>query len=166
MIISACGFWQTLLLADVFREIGLADELGRGMRNTYKYTKLYSGGVPEFEEGDMFITRIPLTVAATGVKVGPVTSPVASGEVGGEVSGEVRNTAVSIRLDIQILNDLLDFCKEPRSRSEMQAFCGIRSQDYFRKHVLLPLLEIGKIRRTVPDKPNSSKQKYVRTGLS
>lgn len=27
----------------VFREIGLADELGSGMRNTYKFTKLYSG---------------------------------------------------------------------------------------------------------------------------
>jgi len=27
----------------VFREIGLADELGSGMRNTYKYTQLYSG---------------------------------------------------------------------------------------------------------------------------
>ena len=26
-----------------FRERGLADELGSGMRNTYKYTRLYSG---------------------------------------------------------------------------------------------------------------------------
>ena len=63
-------FAKNPVIADVFREIGLADELGSGMRNTYKYTKLYSGGVPEFEEGDMFTTRIPLTVAATGVKVG------------------------------------------------------------------------------------------------
>ena len=33
-------------IAKVFREIGLADELGSGMRNSYKYTKMYSGGVP------------------------------------------------------------------------------------------------------------------------
>lgn len=33
-------------ISKVFREIGLADELGSGMRNTYKYTKMYSGGVP------------------------------------------------------------------------------------------------------------------------
>lgn len=56
----------------VFREIGLADELGYGMRNTYKYTKLYSGAEPQFVEGDVFRTIIPLTEAAT-VTVGPTT---------------------------------------------------------------------------------------------
>ncbi len=40
-------------ISKVFREIGLADELGSGMRNTYKYTKMYSGGEPQFVEGDM-----------------------------------------------------------------------------------------------------------------
>lgn len=30
-------------ISKVFREIGIADALGSGMRNTYKYTKLYSG---------------------------------------------------------------------------------------------------------------------------
>lgn len=34
-------------ISKVFREIGLADELGSGMRNTYKYTQLYSGGKPQ-----------------------------------------------------------------------------------------------------------------------
>ena len=38
-------------ISKVFREIGLADELGSGMRNTYKYTKMYSGGVPQFVDG-------------------------------------------------------------------------------------------------------------------
>ena len=35
-------FPKNLTIAKVFREIGLADELGSGMRNTYKYTQLYS----------------------------------------------------------------------------------------------------------------------------
>ncbi|EHI55072.1 hypothetical protein HMPREF9333_01791 [Johnsonella ignava ATCC 51276] len=47
-------------ISKVFREIGLADELGSGMRNTYKYTQLYSGQNPLFEEGDIFRTIIPL----------------------------------------------------------------------------------------------------------
>lgn len=47
-------------ISKVFREIGLADELGSGMRNTYKYTQLYSGQSPVFEEGDVFQTIIPL----------------------------------------------------------------------------------------------------------
>ena len=46
-------------ISKVFREIGLVDELGSGMPNTYKYTKLYSGGTPEFIEGEMTIPDKP-----------------------------------------------------------------------------------------------------------
>lgn len=60
-------------ISKVFREIGLADELGSEMRNTYKYTKMYSGGVPQFVEGDIFRTVIPLNDAAT-LKSGPKVS--------------------------------------------------------------------------------------------
>ena len=52
-------------ISKVFREIGLADELGSGMRNTYKYTQLYSEENPIFEEGDIFRTIIPLKKIAT-----------------------------------------------------------------------------------------------------
>ena len=52
-------------ISKVFREIGLADELGSGMRNTYKYTQLYSKEQPLFEEGDIFRTIIPLKRIAT-----------------------------------------------------------------------------------------------------
>ena len=51
-------------ISKVFREIGLADELGSGMRNTYKYTQLYSGQNPLFEEGDIFRMMIPLNKIA------------------------------------------------------------------------------------------------------
>ena len=57
-------------ISKVFREIGLADELGSGMRNTYKYTKMYSGAEPEFIEGDIFRIIIPLSEVATAT-VGP-----------------------------------------------------------------------------------------------
>ena len=52
-------------ISKVFREIGLADELGSGMRNTYKYTQLYSKEQPLFEEGNTFKTIIPLKKIAT-----------------------------------------------------------------------------------------------------
>ena len=47
-------------IAKFFKEIGLADELGSGVKNMVKYTKIYSGGVPEFKENDIFTTIIPL----------------------------------------------------------------------------------------------------------
>ena len=145
----------------MFREIGDADELGSGMRNSYKYTMMYSGAEPEFIEGDVFKIIIPLSFGSM-TKVGPGTSPVASGEVSGEVNGEAGARPVSVNLDIQRVNALLQYCEDARSRIEMQEFCGIKSQDYFRRNILLPLLESGRLKRTIPDKPNSSKQRYIR----
>lgn len=56
-------------ISKIFREIGLADELGSGMRNTNKYTVLYSEEEPIFSEGDIFRTIIPLKNIAT-IRVG------------------------------------------------------------------------------------------------
>jgi ATP-dependent DNA helicase RecG len=103
---------------------------------------------------------IPLSFGSM-TKVCPGTSPVASAQVG-KSSGEVGGEVIRVNLDVQKLNALLAYCKEARSRTEMQSFCGIKSQDYFRRNILLPLLESGRLKRTIPDKPNSSKQKYIR----
>ena len=67
---SSESFAKNPPISRVFREIGLADEPGSGMRNTCKYTRLYSGGTPQFVEGDEFRTIIPLTPIAVE-KVGP-----------------------------------------------------------------------------------------------
>ena len=40
--------------------IGYADKLGSGVRNLYKYSKIYSGKDPEFIEGDVFKIIVPL----------------------------------------------------------------------------------------------------------
>lgn len=48
------------ILANFFVNIGYADSLGSGVRNLYKYTKIYSGGEPDLEEGDIFKLTVPL----------------------------------------------------------------------------------------------------------
>lgn len=48
------------LLANFFVQIGRADTLGSGVRNLYKFTKIYSGGEPELIDGDVFRTIVPL----------------------------------------------------------------------------------------------------------
>ncbi len=78
-------------ISKVFREIGLADELGSGMRNTYKYTKMYSGGEPQFVEGDVFRITIPLSEVATAT-VGPNSSSTIN-ETRNETGNEIRNEA-------------------------------------------------------------------------
>jgi predicted HTH transcriptional regulator len=48
------------IIASFFRNIGLADELGSGVRNLYKYGRRYSGGDPELIDGDVFRIMMPL----------------------------------------------------------------------------------------------------------
>lgn len=48
------------ILANFFVNIGYADALGSGVRNLYKFTKIYSGGEPDFEEGDIFKLTVPI----------------------------------------------------------------------------------------------------------
>lgn len=67
-------------ISKVFHEIGLANELGSGMRNTYKYTKMYSSGEPQFVEGDVFHITIPLSEVATAT-VGQGSSGSSNGAI-------------------------------------------------------------------------------------
>jgi ATP-dependent DNA helicase RecG len=55
------------LLANFFINIGYADALGSGVRNLYKYTRIYSGGEPELIEGDVFRTVVPLNLSDISV---------------------------------------------------------------------------------------------------
>jgi ATP-dependent DNA helicase RecG len=48
------------LIASFFRNIGLADELGSGVRNLYRYGRRYSGKDPELIDGDIFRINVPL----------------------------------------------------------------------------------------------------------
>lgn len=59
-------------IAKVFREVSLANELGFGMYSTYKYTKLYLVGEPQFIDRDLFRTIIslkPIPTAKVGLGV-------------------------------------------------------------------------------------------------
>lgn len=84
-------------ISKVFREIGLADELGSGMRNTYKYTRLYSATDPIFEEGDVFRTIVPLKRIATE-KVGSEEDDNGNGNV---------NVARDVAQDVALRNETI-----------------------------------------------------------
>lgn len=50
------------ILARFFMIIGLADTIGSGVRNLYKYTSIYTtGGKPELIESDVFRINVPIT---------------------------------------------------------------------------------------------------------
>lgn len=121
------------------------------MRNSYKYTKIYSGGEPIFTEADVFTTIIPLSEAATAMVGSSIE--LASREQDKEQVKEQDKEQVTIQ-------DLIQFCSIPRSRKEMQEFMGLVGRRNFSEKYIKPLLIAGKIEMTVPDKPNSRNQKY------
>ena len=69
------AFPKNPTISKVFREIGYADELGSGMRNTNKYTRLYSGGTPTFIEDNVFKINIPIDHVAN-LQVGQATDTI------------------------------------------------------------------------------------------
>ena len=58
---------------------------------------------------------------------------------------------------------LLEFCKTPKTRAEMQEFCKIQGRKKFNESYLKPLLAQEKLKMTIPDKPKSKNQKYIST---
>ena len=69
--------------------------------------------------------------------------------------------AASSAMD-DVQEKILSFCAEPKSRKEIMDFVGVHRRATFYDHYLLPLLSSEKLAMTLPDKPNSPKQKYVR----
>lgn len=58
-------------------------------------------------------------------------------------------------------SDIVEFCKTPRSREELQTFTGF-SRYYTMSKIIAPLVEQGVLALTIPDKPKSRFQKYVK----
>lgn len=143
-------------IAKVFREVSLADELGSGMRNTYKYTKMYSGGVPEFIEGDVFKTIIPLSSAATSM-VGPDGNQDTPQD---NLQDTLQDTLQKKVIQV-VYEKIIEFCIEPKSKREIVEHFGLKDIREFTNRYIKPLLESGKLKMTIPDKPTSRYQKYV-----
>ncbi len=65
-------------IADVFANIGRAEELGSGMRNLDKFSRLYSGRVATLVDGDIFRASVPVERTAAGSGQDAVLALVAS----------------------------------------------------------------------------------------
>lgn len=124
------------VIARVFKEIGLADELGSGFRNLMKFVKVYSNSRPVMIEGNVFKIIIPLTEQVT--------------EQATEQATEQEER----------MEKILNYCKEPKTTSEIMNYLKLTHREHFRSEILKPLIESGLLLLTVPDKPNSPKQKY------
>ena len=56
---------------------------------------------------------------------------------------------------------LLQFCRTPRTRKEIADFLGIGTVYHANKRYIQPLVEQGRLKLSIPDKPSSRKQTYT-----
>ena len=168
-------------ISKVFREIGLADELGSGMRNTFKYSHLYSGELPEFFEGNIFKTTIPLNstdIAATKAKPSMLGKNHSQSwqnitdntcdktydethDRSHDKTYDETHDRTHDRTHDEIQVKILNFCITPHTKSEIAQYCGYKNTKSFTQKYLRPLLDGQKLQMTLPDKPKSKNQQYV-----
>lgn len=117
------------------------------MRNTYKYTKMYSGAEPQFVEGDVFRNSIPLAEMATAT-VGPHFSSSTDCLGNGTVNDIVYDTVNDI------VNDTVNI-----SRTERLILTDIRKNPHITINKLSEILTIGK--STVARATKSLKEKSI-----
>jgi ATP-dependent DNA helicase RecG len=136
-------------LANVFFKSGMIEAWGRGFEKIKEACGLYDGPLPEYEindEGIMVLCKACDRYLALLRDAGqhpnhyPNHYPNQSGQ------------------DINRL--IVDFCKEPRSVQEIMDKFAFDSRTSFRRKYLIPMLEKGVLKMTIPEKPSSKNQKY------
>ena len=62
---------------------------------------------------------------------------------------------------MQKINKILEICKQPKSLNEIMIELGYKSNRTLKREYINPLVETGKLKMTIPDKPTSRNQKYI-----
>lgn len=62
----------------------------------------------------------------------------------------------------ETMNEVLAFCTQERSLTEIMAHLGLKHRNNAKGRYIDPLIEGGFLEMTIPEKPNSRNQKYVR----
>ena len=86
------------IIASFFRNIGLADKLGSGVRNIFKYAKYYQGGHPHFFEQDVFRTSVEFE--STTIKVGNATINATISDTDATINATISDTDATINATI------------------------------------------------------------------
>jgi len=115
---------------------------------------------------DFEIRKTGFAVVFHRVQIHNFTQQV-TGQVIGQIKGQVigQDTSQDASKDTseeQRVQTIIDFCSQARTRNEIQKFIGISNRAYFSREILKPLLDSGNLSMTIPNKPNSKNQKYIK----
>jgi ATP-dependent DNA helicase RecG len=163
------------VLFDIFHRLQLIEKVGTGVQRIIEAIQKRKLSI-EFYFGRFFSVTFLRPVLPGYSKDIPKLVPdkIAKSpleKVGEDIAGEIprkypastpqvpRKYPASTPHDLEILS----FCEIPKKRNDIQEHINLKDREYFRLVVLKPLLENGLLKPLIPEKPKSSRQKYVIT---
>ena len=142
------------LIANVFSQMGIVEELGSGTRKIFKYTPLISGGKePLIEEEDVYKVTIPLEA---GVQDEKREWTKLWDQLG-------LSKGLSKGLSNEQIGLFFESLMKPVAASKLRDILGYTNATKFKNSYIVPLMEQGLVVMSQPDKPNSPTQKYYLT---
>ena len=148
------------LIADVFYKTGLIEKWGRGTNRTIEMCVEAGIAPPKFEE----ITGAAVVTFKVNVRGPQQTADQVVGRLGTASVpslSQVRPKSVPSDMAAKLLN----LAKVAADIHTLMERAGQKNRTRFRNAVLSPLIECGLLEATIPDKPQSSKQKYRLTAM-
>lgn len=137
------------VIAKTLGQLELIEEWGSGYKRIKDACEAGGYPLPTWEEfgSALRVTFFPHPeveqISSAGIKSGP-----SWGQVG-----------IKFNLEADTLQ-LLSYCLEPKTITELMEYLGWKIRTKFRQKYVTPLIDKGLLEMTVPDKPQSSKQKY------
>ena len=139
-------------IGEFLKELDLTEGRSTGVPKILKVMAANGSPVPLFESDDerlAYTIRLPVHTLAQ-----PPEAP-ATGEVAMQVTMQVT---MQVEALLQVLEGEM-------SRRDIQALLGLKNVDHFRKIYLVPAIAAGCVEMTLPEQPQSSKQRYRLTPL-
>jgi ATP-dependent DNA helicase RecG len=136
------------IIAEIFHRLDYIERRGSGLKKIRMETSFLHGYTDEYEP--QFLST-------------PTAFHVILKNMNYNLHGTTMQDSTQVTMQDKRIVSLINFCVNPRTRDEMQFHIGITNREYFRKNILKPMLESGQLQMTIPDKPNSRNQKYIKT---
>ena len=163
-------------ISKFFRQLGRVEELGSGVENLLKYSKKYFGYMPVIDDNDIFKVTVkheffPIIKKKKSTKKQynaqldlfndyVHSTPQAEGntpQAEGNTPQAEGNTPQAEEFSLQVV----EYCIIPRTLNEIMKYLQYKDRKNFKKKID-KLVDKNLIRLTIPEKPTSPKQKYVK----
>jgi ATP-dependent DNA helicase RecG len=128
------------VIADLFHRMKYMERRGSGLKKIVNETEKLPGYTDELKP----------TFHSTSTSFSVVLKNINYKTASDQVSDQV------------VADKILAFCVSERSKKEICEHLGYTNLTHFTRKYLKPLIEDGRLKLTIPDKPRSQNQKYIR----